>query len=137
MMAGSQPFLPGQRTRQSWSLKGGPYQDIGNAAYSILLLLHACHTLPLQEQQPHQQLVRPLQHHCNAAHSILLLLLLLLLLLHATCYQCRSNNHITEWSGPYNIPAGKVLWAHMKDVTFRPKGAAFCPKPDHDLQPAT
>ncbi|WIA13910.1 hypothetical protein OEZ85_002481 [Tetradesmus obliquus] len=48
-----------------------------------------------------------------------------------------SNNHITGWSGPYNIPAGKVLWAHLKDVTFRPKGPAFCPKPDHDLQPAT
>lgn len=49
----------------------------------------------------------------------------------------RSNNSITNWSGPYNIPAGEILWAHLKDVTFRPKGAAFCPKPDHDLQPAT
>lgn len=53
------------------------------------------------------------------------------------CPNRRSNNHITGWSGPYNIPAGKVLWAHLKDVTFRPKGPAFCPKPDHDLQPAT
>lgn len=48
-----------------------------------------------------------------------------------------SNNSITGWSGPYSIPKGDVIWAHLKDVTFSPKGAAFCPKPDHDLQPAT
>ncbi|KAF8066204.1 ycf42 [Scenedesmus sp. PABB004] len=48
-----------------------------------------------------------------------------------------SNNHITNWSGPYNIPADKIVWAHLKDVTFKPRGPAFCPKPDHDLQPST
>eukprot|EP00775_Hariotina_reticulata_P006081 gene6081-6321_t len=48
-----------------------------------------------------------------------------------------SNNSIVHWSGPYNIPAGKVLWGRLQDVTFKPKGPAFCPKDDNDLQPTS
>jgi hypothetical protein len=48
----------------------------------------------------------------------------------------RSNRHIAHWSGPYNIPAGKMLWADIKDVTFVPKGYAYCVKPDNDLEPS-
>jgi hypothetical protein len=46
-----------------------------------------------------------------------------------------SNNHIVGWSGPYSLADGRVLWLDFKDVTFRPKGPAFCPKPDGDLEP--
>lgn len=49
---------------------------------------------------------------------------------------CRSNNHIVEWSGSYNIPAGQMLWANLKDVTFVPKGYAYCPAMDQDLEPS-
>jgi hypothetical protein len=44
------------------------------AALLLLLLVRACHLLPLQEQQPHHWLVRPLQNTHNIPHSILLLL---------------------------------------------------------------
>jgi hypothetical protein len=47
-----------------------------------------------------------------------------------------SNRHIAHWSGAYNIPAGKMLWADIKDVAFVPKGYAYCVKPDNDLEPS-
>jgi hypothetical protein len=48
----------------------------------------------------------------------------------------RSNRHIVHWSGSYNVPAGKMLWADIKDVAFVPKGYAYCVKPDNDLEPS-
>jgi hypothetical protein len=48
----------------------------------------------------------------------------------------QSNRHIAHWSGPYDIPAGKMLWVDIKDVTFVPKGYAYCVKPDRDLEPS-
>lgn len=50
---------------------------------------------------------------------------------------CRSNNHIVGWSGAYNVPEGKVLWGILKDIQFKPRGPAFCPKLDNDLEPMT
>lgn len=48
----------------------------------------------------------------------------------------QSNRHIAQWSGPYDIPAGKMLWVDIKDVTFVRKGYAYCVKPDRDLEPS-
>lgn len=48
----------------------------------------------------------------------------------------RSNRHIAQWSGAYSIPAGEMLWVDIKDVVFVPKGYAYCPKPDRDLEPS-
>lgn len=47
-----------------------------------------------------------------------------------------SNRHIVGWSGSYSIPAGEMLWADVRDVTFVPKGAPYCVKPDLDLTPS-
>lgn len=52
------------------------------------------------------------------------------------CIYAGSNRHIAQWSGTYSIPAGQMLWADIKDVTFVPKGYAYCVKPDRDLEPS-
>jgi len=50
-------------------------------------------------------------------------------------YTIWSNNNIEQWSGKYSIAKDTVLQVEFSDISFEPRGNAYCVQMDRDLEP--